>query len=30
MRDIEVKNNLSITGGEWGMKGGERELQELL
>ena len=29
-RDIEVKNNLTITRGEWGRDSGERGLQELL
>ena len=29
-RDIEVKNNLAITRGEWGGDSEERGLQELL
>ena len=29
-RDIEVKNNLTIAGGEWGGDSQERGLQELL
>ena len=29
-RDIEVKNNLTITRGEWEENSGERGLQELL
>ena len=29
-RDIEVKNNLTIARGEWGVDSGERGLQELL
>ena len=30
MRDIEVKNNLTIATGEWGADSEERGLQELL
>ena len=30
IRDIEVKNNLTIARGEWGEDSGERGLQELL
>ena len=29
-RDIEVKNNLTISRGEWGGDSGERGFQELL